>query len=172
MSESSKKRFTKINKNTRKDRKMKFFKEFKEFINKGNVVDMAVGVVIATAFGNITKSLVADIIMPLIGMLTGGISVSDLKYILTPAVLDETGAVIVAENAIRYGLFIQFIIDFLIIALAVFVFIKVLTAAGNKAKALREKDQPAVEEAPAPEPEPTAEEKLLTEIRDILKENK
>lgn len=172
MSESSKKRFTKINKNTRKDRKMKFFKEFKEFINKGNVVDMAVGVVIATAFGNITKSLVADIIMPLIGMLTGGISVSDLKYILTPAVLDETGAVIVAENAIRYGLFIQFIIDFLIIALAVFVFIKVLTTAGNKAKALREKDQPAVEEAPAPEPEPTAEEKLLTEIRDILKENK
>ena len=148
---------------------MKFFKEFKDFINKGNVVDMAVGVVIATAFGNITKSLVADVIMPLIGMLTGGISVSDLKYILTPAVLDETGAVIVAENAIRYGLFIQFIIDFLIIALAVFVFIKVLTAAGNKAKALRKKEEEAAVEAPAPEPEPTAEEKLLTEIRDILK---
>ena len=151
---------------------MKFFKEFKDFINKGNVVDMAVGVVIATAFGNITKSLVADIIMPLVGMLTGGVSVSDLKYILTPEVLDETGAVIVAENAVRYGLFIQFIIDFLIIALAVFVFIKVLTAAGNKAKALREKDKVVVEEAPAPEPEPTAEEKLLTEIRDLLKENK
>ena len=88
-----------------------FFKEFKEFINKGNVVDMAVGVVIATAFGNITKSLVADVIMPVVGMLTGGISVSDLKYVLTPAVLDEAGAVVTAENAIRYGLFIQFIID-------------------------------------------------------------
>ncbi len=148
---------------------MKFFKEFKEFINKGNVVDMAVGVVIATAFGNITKSLVADIIMPLVGMLTGGVSVSDLKYVLSPEVLDEAGAVIAAENAIRYGLFIQFIIDFLIIALAVFVFIKVLTAAGNKAKALRTKEEEAIEEAPAPEPEPSAEEKLLTEIRDLLK---
>ncbi len=148
---------------------MKFFKEFKEFINKGNVVDMAVGVVIATAFGNITKSLVADIIMPLVGMLTGGVSVSDLKYVLSPEVLDEAGAVITAENAIRYGLFIQFIIDFLIIALAVFVFIKVLTSAGNKAKALRTKNEEVIEEAPAPEPEPSAEEKLLTEIRDLLK---
>lgn len=143
---------------------MKFFKEFKDFINKGNVVDMAVGVVIATAFGNITKSLVADIIMPLVGMLTGGISVSDLKYVLTPAVLDESGVEIAAENAIRYGLFIQFIIDFLIIALAVFVFVKVL----NSAKNLRKKEE-VVEEAPAPEPEPTKEEVLLTEIRDILK---
>ncbi len=146
---------------------MKFFKEFKDFINKGNVVDMAVGVVIATAFGNITKSLVADIIMPLVGMLTGGVSVSDLKYVLTPAVIDEAGVELVAENAIRYGLFIQFIIDFLIIALAVFVFVKVL----NSAKNLRKKEE-VVEEAPAPEPEPTKEEVLLAEIRDLLKENK
>ena len=144
---------------------MKFFQEFKEFINKGNVVDMAVGVVIATAFGNITKSLVADIIMPLVGMLTGGISVSDLKYVLTPAVFDEAGVEIAAENAIRYGLFIQFIIDFLIIALAVFVFVKVL----NSAKNLRKKEEAVPEEAPAPEPEPTKEEVLLAEIRDILK---
>jgi len=142
---------------------MKFFKEFKDFINKGNVVDMAVGVVIATAFGNITKSLVADIIMPLIGTLTGGISVSDLKYVLTPAVIED-GVEVVAENAIRYGLFIQFIIDFLIIALAVFVFVKVL----NSAKNLRKKEEAVVEEAPAPEPEPTKEEVLLTEIRDLL----
>lgn len=141
---------------------MKFFKEFKEFINKGNVVDMAVGVVIATAFGNITKSLVADIIMPLIGTLTGGISVSDLKYVLTPAVIED-GVEVVAENAIRYGLFIQFVIDFLIIALAVFIFVKVL----NSAKNLRKK-QEVIEEAPAPEPEPTKEEVLLTEIRDLL----
>lgn len=141
-----------------------FFKEFKEFINKGNVVDMAVGVVIATAFGNITKSLVADIIMPLVGLLTGGVSVSDLKYVLTPAVIDEAGVEIAAENAIRYGLFIQFIIDFLIIALAVFVFIKVL----NSAKNLRKKEEVVVVEEPAPEPEPTKEEVLLTEIRDLL----
>lgn len=142
------------------------FKEFKEFINKGNVVDMAVGVVIATAFGNITKSLVADIIMPLVGKLTGGVSVSDLKIVLTEAVLDEAGNVLVAENAVRYGLFLQFIIDFLIIALAVFVFVKVL----NSAKNLRKKEEPVVEEAPAPEPEPTKEEVLLAEIRDLLKE--
>jgi len=145
---------------------MKFFKEFKDFVNKGNVVDMAVGVVIATAFGNITKSLVADIIMPLVGTLTGGVSVSDLKYVLSPAVLDEAGAVLTPENAIRYGAFIQFIIDFLIIALAVFVFVKVL----NSAKNLRKKEEPVVEEAPAPEPEPTKEEVLLAEIRDLLKE--
>ena len=148
----------------------KFFEEFKAFINKGNVVDMAVGVVVATAFGKITSSLVADIIMPLIGLLTGGISVSDLKYVLTPAVLDEAGAVISPENAIRYGAFIQFVIDFLIIALAVFVFVKVL----NSAKNLRKKEEVVVEEAPAPapEPEPTKEEVLLAEIRDLLKENK
>ena len=142
-----------------------FFKEFKEFINKGNVVDMAVGVVIATAFGNITKSLVADVIMPLVGLLTGGISVSDLKYVLTEAQFDANGVEIVAENAVRYGLFIQFIIDFLIIALAVFVFIKALTSAKN----LRKKQEAAVAEEPAPEPEPTKEEVLLAEIRDILK---
>lgn len=145
----------------------KFFKEFKDFVNKGNVVDMAVGVVIATAFGNITKSLVADIIMPLIGMLTGGVSVSDLKYVLTPAVLDEAGVEIVAENAIRYGLFIQFIIDFLIIALAVFVFVKVIEKMKNIR--LKKEEEAVVEEAPAAEPEPTKEEELLTEIRDILK---
>ena len=144
---------------------MKFFKEFKDFINKGNVVDMAVGVVIATAFGNITKSLVADIIMPLVGMLTGGVSVSDLKIVLSEAVVDEAGVVLVAENAVRYGLFIQFIIDFLIIALAVFVFVKAL----NTAKNLRKKEEEVVAEEPAPEPEPTKEEVLLAEIRDLLK---
>ena len=148
---------------------MKFFKEFKEFINKGNVVDMAVGVVIATAFGNITKSLVADVIMPLVGVLTGGVSVSELKYVLSAEQLDpETGAVLVAENAVRYGQFIQFIVDFLIIALAVFVFVKVLNSAKNIR--LKKEEEKVEEPAPAPEPEPTAEEKLLTEIRDLLKD--
>lgn len=148
----------------------KLFEEFKEFINRGNVVDMAVGVVIATAFGNITKSLVADIIMPVIGVLTGGISVSDLKYVITPAYVDNNGVEVV-ENAIRYGLFIQYIIDFLIIALAVFVFVKVL----NSAKKLRlkiddlDKVPEQQEQEPEQVPEPTAEQMLLEEIRDILK---
>lgn len=147
---------------------MKFFKEFKEFINKGNVVDMAVGVVIATAFGNITKSLVADVIMPLVGLLTGGVSVSDLKYVLTAAQFDvETGAELVAENAIRYGQFIQYIVDFLIIAFAVFVFVKAL----NTAKNIRlKKEEEAKAQEPAPAPEPTAQEILLAEIRDLLKD--
>ena len=148
---------------------MKIFKEFRDFINKGNVVDMAVGVVIATAFGKITSSLVADIIMPLISMLTGGIDFSDKKIVLSPAIPATETTAEVAEVAVRYGLFIQYIVDFLIVALAVFIFIKVLTAAGNKARALRAKEEAKAEEA-APAPEPSAEEKLLTEIRDLLKE--
>ena len=150
---------------------MKFFKEFKEFINKGNVVDMAVGVVIATAFGNITKSLVADIIMPLIGMLTGGVDLSDMKYVLSPAVPATETTAEIAEVAVRYGLFLQYIVDFLIIALAVFVFIKVFTSATKKAEALRKKNEEIVPEEPAPVPEPSNEEKLLTEIRDLLKKD-
>ena len=148
---------------------MKIFKEFRDFINKGNVVDMAVRVVIATAFGKITSSLVADIIMPLISMLTGGIDFSDKKIVLSPAIPATETTAEVAEVAVRYGLFIQYIVDFLIVALAVFIFIKVLTAAGNKARALRAKEEAKAEEA-APAPEPSAEEKLLTEIRDLLKE--
>ncbi len=145
---------------------MKIFKEFKDFINKGNVVDMAVGVVIATAFGKITSSLVADIIMPLIGLLTGNQSLSELSHPLAYGIDPETGEEIVT-NALRYGQFIQFVIDFLIIALAVFVFVKVI----EKMKNLRIKNEEEIpaEEAPAPEPEPTKEEVLLTEIRDILK---
>ncbi len=151
---------------------MKFLKDFKDFINRGNVVDMAVGVVVATAFGKITSSLVADIIMPLISMLTGGISLVDKKYVITPAVAATETTAEVAEVAVRYGMFLQYVIDFLIVAFAVFVFIKIFTAAGNKAKALREKGKETQQEAatePEPEPEPSNEEKLLTEIRDLLK---
>ena len=148
---------------------MKFWNEFKAFINKGNVVDMAVGVVIATAFGNITKSLVADVIMPIVGMLTGGVDLSEMKYVLQEAVPATETTAEVAEVAVRYGLFLQFIIDFVIIALAVFVFIKVLTAAGNRAKKMAHKEEPVVEPETVVEPEPSNEEKLLTEIRDLLK---
>lgn len=148
----------------------KFFSDFKAFINKGNVVDMAVGVVIATAFGAITKSLVADVIMPLISMATGKQSLADLKVTLVDPILDEAGAVITEGTYLNYGTFLQTIIDFLIIALCVFVFIRVLTKSAEKAKALlAKKEEEAAAEEPAAPPEPSAEEKLLTEIRDLLK---
>lgn len=147
----------------------KFFSDFKAFINKGNVVDMAVGVVIATAFGAITKSLVADIIMPLISLATGANSIKDLSVVLREAGVDKLGAEISAVT-LNYGLFLQTIIDFLIIALCVFIFIRVLTKSAEKAKALMKKkeEEAAAEEPPAP-PAPSNEEVLLTEIRDLLK---
>ena len=148
----------------------KFFSDFKAFINKGNVVDMAVGVVIATAFGAITKSLVADIIMPLISMATGKQSLADLKVTLVDPILDEAGAIVTEGTYLNYGTFLQTIIDFLIIALCVFIFIRVLTKSAEKAKALmkKEEEEAAAEEPPAP-PAPSNEEVLLTEIRDLLK---
>lgn len=149
----------------------KFFADFKAFINKGNVVDMAVGVVIATAFGAITKSLVADVIMPLISLATGANSFKDLSVVLKAPITDEAGAVISDGIFLNYGNFLQTIIDFLIIALCVFIFIRVITRSAEKAAALLKKkeEEQKEEEQPAP-PEPSAEEKLLTEIRDLLKE--
>ena len=137
---------------------MGFIKEFKEFAMKGNVMDMAVGVIIGGAFGKIVSSLVSDIIMPLIGVLTGGISFTDLFINLgegefkTLAEAQEAGAAVFA-----YGQFIQNIIDFIIIAFCIFLMIKAM----NKIK----KEKPAEPEAPAG---PTQEE-LLAEIRDLLK---
>ena len=149
----------------------KFFSDFKAFINRGNVMDMAVGVVIATAFGAITKSLVADIITPLISLLTGTASVADWKVVLKPEVLDEvTGEVLTAGTYLNYGTFLQAIIDFLIIALSVFIAIRVITKSAERATALlRKKEEEKAVEEPAPAPEPSTEEKLLTEIRDLLK---
>lgn len=151
----------------------KFFSDFRAFINKGNVVDMAVGVVIATAFGAITKSLVADVIMPLISLATGANSIKDLSVVLKAPILDEAGAVLTEGITLNYGNFLQTIIDFLIIALCVFIFIRFLTKSAEKAKALlKKKEEEAAVEEPAAPPEPSAEEKLLTEIRDLLKEQK
>ena len=159
----------------------KFAEEFKAFIAKGNVIDMATAVIIGGAFGKIVTSLVNDIIMPLVGVLVGKISVSDMKWVVTPAkdaVLDETGAEItaaVAEVSVNYGMFIQNIIDFLIIALSVFVMLKIVLGAKDKltAKQRAEAEAKAAEEAAKAEAEkkPTAEE-LLTEIRDLLAEKK
>ncbi len=128
----------------------KFFQEFKEFISQGNIIDMAVGVVVGGAFKAIVSSLVADIINPCIGKLTGNVSLSDMKHVLTPAVLDEAGAVVTPEVAITYGVFLQAIIDFLIIALSIFVVIKVMMGTQKKLEALRKKkeEEAAVEAAP------------------------
>ncbi|MBS5915345.1 MAG: large-conductance mechanosensitive channel protein MscL [Clostridiales bacterium] len=136
-----------------------FVKDFRDFINQGNVVDMAVGVIIGGAFGKIVSSLVTDVIMPLIGAVTGGISFSDIKYELTPAVM-ENGKVIQEANTLNIGMFIDSIINFLIIALCIFTVIRLLQ---------KSKERFIHEEAPAEEaPAPSAED-LLTEIRDLLK---
>lgn len=140
----------------------KFFGEFKEFISRGNVMDMAIGVIIATAFGKITTSLVNDVFMPLIGWLIGDIDLAQLNLTLSPAVLDETGAVVKDAVVIGIGTFLTTIIDFLLVALIVFSVIK----AFNSAKQKLEKP---TEPEPEKEPEPSKEEVLLTEIRDLLK---
>ena len=144
----------------------KFFEEFKAFIAKGNVIDMAVAVVVGGAFGKIVTSLVNDIIMPLIGLISGGVNVSGLKWVFTEAVLDPaTGEILTPEAALTYGVFIQTVIDFLLIALSIFVFLKLILAA--KDKIVKKKEEPK-EEAPAEEPKETTED-ILAEIRDLLK---
>ena len=105
----------------------KFSEDFKSFIAKGNVVDMAVGVVVGGAFNKIVTSLVNDIIMPLVGLLVGGLNVSDWKWVIREAVLDAEGAVVTAENALCYGNFLQTVIDFLIVALTIFTVLRVFT---------------------------------------------
>ncbi len=149
-------------------KKSTFWSDFKEFISKGNVIDMAVGVVIGGAFKDIVNALVNNIIMPLVGLLTGGTSVSDLKYVIKEAVLDAEGAVIEAENAILYGDFIQKIIDFLLIAFCIFVVLRIMMKTKEKLEAMRKKE----EEAPAPEapaePVETTDD-ILKDIRELLK---
>lgn len=140
----------------------KFFDEFKKFAMRGNVIDLAVGVVIGGAFGKITTSIVNDIIMPVIGVLTGGLNFSDWKIVLKQAVLDAEGAIVNPEVAITFGNTIAVIIDFIIIAFAVFCLVKGINALHRK-----KEEEPA---APPAHPEPSAEEKLLTEIRDLLKD--
>ena len=134
---------------------MSFISEFKEFAMRGNVIDMAVGVVIVGAFGKIVSSLVGDIIMPVVGAITGGVNFTDLKLTLKEA---AEGAPAVTIN---YGSFIQTMVDFLIIAFCIFCVIKALNTLKNKL--------PKEEEAAPAEPETPADIALLTEIRDLLK---
>lgn len=128
------------------------FKEFKEFAVKGNIIDLAVGVIIGGAFGKIVASLVNDVIMPIVGILLGGVNFSTLEIKFADAV-------------IRYGAFLQTMVDFLIIAFAIFMFVRVI----NRLKRRLEKEQSVVVVVPQAPPAPTAEQVLLTEIRDLLK---
>jgi large conductance mechanosensitive channel len=134
--------------------------EFKKFISKGNVVEMAVGLIMAVYFGAIVKSLVDHIIMPPIGLLLGGVDFSGLKLVIQEAQM--TDGVEVAEVAISYGTFLNTIITFIIVAFAIFMVVKGYNA-------MKEKMEKKEEEAPAAPPKPTKEEELLTEIRDLLK---
>ena len=151
--------------------KSTFLQEFKAFAMKGNVVDMAVGVIIGGAFGKIVSSVVADVIMPPIGLLVGGVNFTDLKWVMKDAVAevkDEAGNVITAAQdavTLNYGNFLQVTFDFLIIAFSIFLMIKLLTK-------LTEKKKEEEKATPAPPPAPCKEEVLLTEIRDLLKNQK
>ena len=146
---------------------MKLFKEFKEFIARGNVMDMAIGVIIATAFGKITSSLVNDVFMPFISWIFGTRDMTALNLIVRPEVLDAEGNVVQTAITIGFGTFVATIIDFILVAIVVFLVVKAI----NTAKKLGEKKkaEEAAANPPAP-PAPSKEELLLTEIRDLLKE--
>ncbi len=143
----------------------KIIAEFKEFISRGNVMDMAIGVIIATAFGKITTSLVNDVLMPFISWLVGARDMSALNLLVRPEVLNDAGEVVQESITIGFGTLLGTVIDFILVALVVFAIVK----AANMARARLEKQKGAEEEAA---PEPSNEEKLLAEIRDLLKNQK
>lgn len=138
------------------------FKEFKEFAMRGNVIDLAVGIIIGGAFGKIVSSLVNDLVMPMVGVLVGRVNFTSLKYVIKPAEGDSP------ELALLYGQFLQNVVDFLIIAFAVFLMVKSI----NHLKRLSEKEAQPIQEVTTPEttsvPELSTQEQLLTEIRDLL----
>lgn len=137
--------------------KSTFLQDFKAFAMRGNVMDMAVGVIIGGAFGKIITSVVSDIIMPPIGLLVGGVNFTDLKWEMKPA--QEIDGVMQEAVTLNYGNFLQTAFDFIIIAISIFIFIRLISKLSRKK-----------EEAPASPPAPSKEEVLLTEIRDLLKE--
>ena len=144
----------------------KMFDEFKKFIMRGNVLDMAVGVIVAGAFGKITTSLVNDLFMPFISWIFGARDMTALNVVVRPEIVNEAGEVVQAGITLGFGTFVATIIDFILIALVVFMVVKFMNAAKEK-MAKKEEEAPAEEPAP---PEPSAEEALLMEIRDLLKE--
>lgn len=138
---------------------MGFIQEFKAFAMRGNVIDLAVGVIIGGAFGKITDSLVKDVIMPPVGLLMGGINFRDIKVTFKEPILDATGKVINEAVTLNIGSFLQAVVDFTILAFAIFIMIKAINTLKKKEEA-----------KPAPAPEPSKQEVLLTEIRDLLKQ--
>ena len=138
--------------------------EFKQFAMRGNVIDMAVGIIIGGAFGKIVSSIVSDVIMPPIGLLVGGVNFSDLKITLKDQIIDAAGVVLNPAVSINYGNFIQVTFDFIIIAFAIFMMIKMMNNLNRK-----KVEPPAAPVAPPP---PAADIQLLTEIRDLLKKDK
>lgn len=147
-----------------KEKTKGFFAEFKAFAMRGNVIDLAVGMIIGSAFGKITSSLVNDIIMPAVSMLIGGVNFSDWKIVLKQAVI-ENGEEVAAAVSINYGTLLSTILDFIILAFAIFCMVRAINNLHDKMKKEEAEEAPAEEPAP---PEPSAEEKLLTEIRDLL----
>lgn len=145
----------------------KFFRDFRTFIQRGNVLDLATGIIIGGAFNTIVKSLVNDILMPIIGLI-GGKNISEASLVLVPAVTNEAGEVLENAVTLNYGLFFQAIIDFLIVAFTIFIIIKAATSFQRRMEALRRKKE---KETPPEDLKPTTEE-LLTEIRDLLKKSK
>ena len=169
-----------MSKKTKKEKRSGFFADFKQFITRGNVLDMAVGMIIGTAFNQIVKSMVDHILMPVIGKLCNTQDLVELKYILTPEVVDEAGEVVTAEVAISYGLFLSYVLNFFIVAITLFVIIRSATQFQKKMAeihAREEAEAAAAAEPPAPPApaEPTVEEKtlaVLAEIKDLLSEKK
>lgn len=139
---------------------MGFIGEFKQFAMRGNVLDMAVGIIIGGAFGKIVSSFVSDVIMPPIGVLLGGVDFRNFKFVIKEAVIDNAGQVSAQAVSLNYGVFLNTVIDFIIIAFVIFLMIKAMNS-------MKKKEEAAA--APAPAPEPSNQEKLLAEIRDLLK---
>ncbi|MDR1974641.1 MAG: large-conductance mechanosensitive channel protein MscL [Bacteroidales bacterium] len=152
-----------------KSKKKSFLTQFKEFAMRGNVIDMAVGIIIGGAFGKIVSSIVTDIIMPPVGLLIGNMDFSKMKWVMKEAV-EESGKIITPEVTLNYGEFINTIINFIIIAFSIFIVIRTINKVEERAKHLIEGDTNKDEATPPPPP--TNEEVLLTEIRDLLKEQK
>ncbi len=153
--------------------KSTFFKDFKAFISQGNIVDMAVGVVIGTAFKSIVTSLVNDIIMPPVGVLLGDVNFTELKVELLAAEIDPATQEVIKEAVtLNYGTFIQTIIDFLLVAFCIFLVLRVIIKSKEKLESLKKKEEEAAAEAAAAAPaEPSEEVLLLREIRDSLKKD-
>jgi large conductance mechanosensitive channel len=157
----------------RRRKKSTFFADFKKFISKGNIVDLAIAVIIGGAFGKIITSLVNNIIMPPLSLALGGGDITDLKWVLRPAIYDVVDGIAVLvknETAIGYGFFIQAIIEFLIIAFCIFLIFRLVTNARNNLKKIHKKSDAAADIAV--EPPKLTQEELLAEIRDLLRESK